>query len=88
MKKSKSFEEQISFALKHAEPGTAVPDSSTKLGADETTSCESNENFEDLGSSDLGRHRQVEEECICLNRLIAELSRAKALLQDILAEMR
>lgn len=86
MKRSKYTEEQIAFALKQAELGTAVPEVCRKMGVSEATFYNWKKKFGGLGPSELRRLRQLEEECNRLKRLVADLSLDKAMLQDVLAK--
>lgn len=85
MKRSKYTEEQIAFALKQAELGTAVPEVCRKMGVSEATFYNWKKKFGELGPSELRRLRQLEEECNRPKRLVADLSLDKAMLQDVLA---
>jgi len=67
VKRSKYTEEQIAFALKQAELGTAVPEVCRKMGVSEATFYNWKKKFGGLGPSELRRLRQLEEEC---NRLM------------------
>ncbi|AUL46139.1 transposase [Bordetella trematum] len=86
VKRSKYTEEQIAFALKQAELGTAVPEVCRKMGVSEATFYNWKKKFGGLGPSELRRLRQLEEECNRLKRLVADLSLDKAMLQDVLAK--
>lgn len=86
MKRSKYTEEQIAFALKQAELGTAVPEVCRKMGVSEATFYNWKKKFGGLSPSELRRLRQLEEECNRLKRLVADLSLDKAMLQDVLAK--
>ncbi|MNX55642.1 Transposase [compost metagenome] len=86
MKRSKHVEEQIAFALKQAELGTAVPEVSRKIGISEATFYNWKKKFRGLGPSELRRLRQLEEERNRLKRLVANLSLDKAMLQDVLTK--
>lgn len=86
MKRSKYTEEQIAFALKQAELGTAVPEVCRKMGVSEATFYNWKKKFGGLGPSELRRLRQLEEECNRLKRLVADQSLDKAMLQDVLAK--
>lgn len=86
MKRSKYTEEQIAFALKQAELGTAVPEVCRKMGVSEATFYNWKKKFGGLGPSELRRLRQLEEECNRLKRLVADLSLDKAMLQDVPAK--
>mgnify|MGYP004537442431 CR=1 FL=1 len=86
MRKSHYTEEQIAFALKQAELGTAVAEVCRKMGISEATFFRWKQKYGGLGPSELRRLRQLEEENIKLKRLVADLSLDKAMLQDVLAK--
>lgn len=86
MERSKHVEEQIAFALKQAELGTAVPEVCRKIGISEATFYNWKKKFRGLGPSELRRLRQLEEERNRLKRLVADLSLDKAMLQDVLTK--
>jgi putative transposase len=86
MKKSKFTEQQIAFALKQAELGTAVDEVCRKLGISEATFYNWKKKYGGLGPSELRRLRQLEEENNKLKRLVADLSLDKAMLQDVLSK--
>jgi putative transposase len=86
MKKSKFTEQQIAFALKQAELGTAVDEVCRKLGISEATFYNWKKKYGGLGPSELRRLRQLEEENNQLKRLVADLSLDKAMLQDVLSK--
>lgn len=62
MKKSKFTEEQIAFALKQAESGTAVEEICRKMGISQATFYAWRKKFGGLGVAELRRLRQPEEE--------------------------
>jgi putative transposase len=86
VKRSKYTEEQIALALKHAELGTAVAEICRKMGVSEATFYNWKKKFGGPAPRKLRRLRQLEEECNRLKRLVADLSRDKAMLQDIPAK--
>ena len=86
MKKSKFTEEQIAFALKHAESGTRVEEVCRKMGISQATFYAWRKKFGGLGVSELRRLRQLEEENRKLKQLVADLSLDKAMLQDVLTK--
>lgn len=86
MKKSKFTEEQIAFALKQAELGTAVEEVCRKMGISDATFYNWKKKYGGLGPSELRRLKQLEEENAKLKRLVADLSLDKAMLQDVLAK--
>lgn len=86
MKKSRFTEEQIAFALRQAESGTAIHEITRKLGISEQTFYRWKKKFAGLGVSELRRLKQLEEENRKLKRLVADLSLDKQILQDVLSK--
>ena len=84
MKKSKFTEEQIAFALRQADLGTPVAEVCRKMGVSEATYFRWKQKYGGLGPSELRKVRQVEEENQKLERLVADLSLDKAMLQEVL----
>ncbi len=74
MKKSKYTEQQIAFALKQAELGAPVEEVCRKLGISDATFYNWKKKYGGLGSSELWRLRQLEEENSKLKRLVVDLS--------------
>jgi putative transposase len=86
MKKSKYTEEQIAFALRQAEAGTPVERVCRKLGVSQATFFRWKKRFGGMGTAELRRLRQLEEENRKLKQLVADPSLDKAMLQDVLAK--
>jgi putative transposase len=86
VKKSRFTEEQIAYALKQAELGTAVPEICRKMGIAEATFYNWKKKYGDLGPSELKRLRVLEEENRKLKQLVADLSLDKAMLQEVVAK--
>lgn len=86
MKKSRFTEEQIAYALKQAELGTAVAEICRKMGISEATFYVWKKKYGGLGPSELKRLRQLEEENRKLKQLVADLSLDKAMLQEVVAK--
>lgn len=86
MNKSRFTEEQIAFALKQAELGTAVPEICRKMGISDATFYNWKKKYGGLGPSELKRLRQLEEENRKLKQLVADLSLDKAMLQEVVAK--
>lgn len=84
MKKSKFTEAQIAFALKQAETGTQVDEICRKLGISQATFFNWKKKFGGLGTNELRKLRQLEEENRPLKQLVADLSLDKQMLQDVL----
>jgi len=86
MKRSKFTEEQIAFALKQAELGTPVSEVIRKMGITEQTYYRWKKKYGGLGTSELRRLRQLEEENKRLKQMVADLSLDKHMLQEVLSK--
>jgi putative transposase len=86
MKRSKFSEDQIAFALKQAELGTAVDEVCRKVGICKATFYLWRKKYQNLGPSELRRLRQLEEENRKLKHIVADLSLDKAMLQAVVAK--
>jgi putative transposase len=84
MKKTKYTDEQIAYALKQAETGTAVAEVCRKMGISEATYYNWKKKYGGLGVSELRRLKQLEEENARLKRMVADLSLDKQMLQEVL----
>lgn len=84
MKKSQFSEEQIAFALQQASHGTPVAEVIRKMGVSEQTFYRWKKKYSGLGSSEIRRLRQLEEENRKLKQMVADLSLDKHMLQDFL----
>lgn len=86
MKKSKFTDQQIAFALKQAETGTPIDEVCRKLGISQQTFYRWKKKFAGLGTEELRRLKQLEEENRRLKSLVADLSLDKQILQDVLSK--
>ena len=84
MKKSRFTEEQVAYALRQTESGTAVADVSRQLGISEATFYVWKKKYAHLGVSELRRLRQLEDENGRLKRLVADLTLDKHMLAEAL----
>ena len=84
MKKSRFTEEQIAFALKQAETGTPVAEVLRRMGISEQTFYRWKKLYGGLGTGELRRLKQLEDENGKLKRLVADLTLDKTMLQDAL----
>jgi putative transposase len=84
VKRSKFSEEQIAYALRQAESGTAVADVCRQLGISEATYFNWKKKYAHLGVSELRRLRQVEDENRRLKQLVADLTLDKHMLSEAL----
>ena len=86
MKKSKFSEEQIAYALRQAESGTAVADICRQLGISDATFCVWKKRFAHLGVSELPKLRSLEEENRRLKQVVADLTLDKHMLSEALRQ--
>ena len=86
MKKSRYTEEQIAFAQKQAETGTAVAEVIRRMGVSEQTFYRWKKVYGGLGVCELRRVKQLEDENRKLKQLVADLSLDKHILQDVLSK--
>ena len=84
--KKRFTEEQIAFAMRQAETGTAVAEVCRKMGISEATFYNWKKKYGGLGVSELRRLKQLEEENRKLKQLVADLSLDKKMLQDVLSK--
>ena len=84
MKKGRFTEEQIAFALRQAETGTAVAEVIRKMGLSEQTFYRWKKQYAGMGVAELRRLKQLEEENRKLKQLVADLSLDKVMLQDVI----
>ena len=84
MKRKRYSDEQIAFALRQADSGTAVEEICRKLGVSEATFYRWKKQFAGMGMVEFRRLKQLEEENTKLKRLVADLSLDKTMLQDVL----
>ncbi len=85
-KQSKFTEEQITFALRQADAGLPVEDICRKLGVSPATFFRWKQKYGQMGTAELRRLRQLEEENRKLKQLVADLSLDKKMLQDVLGK--
>jgi putative transposase len=84
MKKTKFTEQQIAFAIKQAETGTAVAEVCRKMGISEATFYNWKKKYGGLGVTELRRLRQLEDENSKLKQIVADLTLDKLMLQEVL----
>jgi putative transposase len=85
MKRSLFSEEQIAYALKQNELGSTVDGVCRKMDLGEATFYLWKKKYQNLGSSEVQRLRQLEEENRKLKQIVADLSLDKAMLQAVVA---
>jgi len=81
MKKSHFTEEQIAYALRQAETGTAVTEVCRAMGVSEQTYYRWKKQYGGLGVQEIRRLKLLEEENRKLKQLVADLSLDKLMLQ-------
>ena len=86
MKRKRFSEEQIAFALRQAETGTAVKEIIRKLGITEQTFYRWKKKYAGMGVAEVRKLKSLEEENRRLKQLVADLSLDKAMLQDVLSK--
>ena len=84
MRKSKHTEEQIAFALRQAQTGTRVEQICRKSGVSQATFYNWKKKYGDLGVSELRRLKQLEAENARLEKMVADLSLGKEMLEDVI----
>ncbi len=84
MKSSRYTAEQVAFAMRQAESGTAVSEICRKMGIAEQTFYRWKKKFSGMGVAEVRRLRVLEEENRKLKQLVADLSLDKQMLQDVL----
>ena len=84
MKRSTFSEEQVAYALRQAEAGTAVADVCRPIGVSDATFYVWKKKYAHLGVSERRRVRQLEEENTRLKRRVADLSLDKHMLSEAL----
>ena len=84
--KRRFTQEQIAFALRQAEGGTAIEEILRRLGISEATFYRWRKKYAGLGVAEMRRLRQLEEENRRLKRLVADLVLDKQMLQDVLSK--
>lgn len=86
MKKTRYTEQKIAFALQRAEHGVPVKEVIRKMGITEQTFYRWKKKYAGLGSSELRRMKQLEEENRQLKQMVADLSLDKHMLQDVITK--
>ncbi len=86
MKQKRYTDEQIAFALRQAESGTAVAEICRKLGVSEPTFYRWKKQFAGMGTVEIRRLKQLEEENAKLKRLYADAMLDNTALKDLLAK--
>ena len=81
-------DEQMVYALRQAEAGTAVVEGCRRTGITEQTFYRWKRKFAGLGVAELRRLRQVEAENRRLKQVVADLTLDKHMLQEVIRKQR
>jgi len=84
MKKSRFTEEQITFALRRVDSGTAVVEVCRQMGISEATFYVWKRKYGNLGVTELRQLRQLQDENARLKRLVADLTLDRHILQEVI----
>ena len=84
MKRKRSTEERIAFALRQADSGTTVEEICRKMGVSEPAFYRWKKQFVGMGVTEIRRLNQLEEENGTLKKVVADLTLDKTMLQDVL----
>jgi putative transposase len=83
MRRPRYQDEQITYALRQAESGTAVADVCRQLGISEATFYVWKKRFGQMGVGEVRELRQLRDENAKLKRLVADLTLDKHILTEI-----
>jgi putative transposase len=83
MKRSRFTDEQVAYALRQVDGGTAVADVCRQMGISEATFYVWKKKYANLGGTEIRELRQLREENAKLKRLVADLSLDKHILAEI-----
>ena len=86
MKRKRYSGEQIVYALRQVESGSAAEEICRKLGVSEQTFYRWKKKYSGVGVSELRELRQLREENRKLKLLVADLSLDKHILQEVLSK--
>lgn len=83
MARKRFTEEQIAFALRQHESGTAIAEIVRKMGISEQTFYRWKKKFAGMGVAEVRKLKSLEEENKKLKQLVADLALDKKMLQDV-----
>ena len=86
MPRKRFTDAQIAMVVREIENGARVQEVSRKLGVTENTLYNWKRKYAGMGTTEIRRLRQLEEENGRLKKLVAELSLDKVMLQDVLSK--
>ena len=84
MRKSRFTEEQIAYAIRQVEQGTPAAELCRKMGISEQTFYAWKKKYAGMGTIELRRVRQLEDENRRLKGVVADLTLDKHMLQEVL----
>lgn len=84
--KKRYSEEQIAYALKRNETGTAISEICREMGVSEASFYNWKKKYAGMGVTELRRMKALEEENRQLKKLVADLSLDKHMLQEVLSK--
>ena len=84
--KKRYTEQQIAFALRQAEAGTAVAEIVRKMEVSEATFYRWKKRFAGMGVPEIRRLKQLEDENRRLKQLVADLTLDRQMLQEALSK--
>ncbi len=84
--KKRFTEEQITYAMRQHESGTAVSEICRTMGISEPTFYNWKKKYAGMGVSELRKMRGLEQENSKLKKLVADLSLDKHILQEVIAK--
>jgi putative transposase len=86
VKKKRFTPEQVAFAMRQHESGTAVSEIVRKMAMTEPTFYRWKKQYAGMGVAEVRRLRLLEEENRKLKQLVADLSLDQKMLQDVLSK--
>jgi putative transposase len=78
--------QQISYALRQAEQGTAVAEICRKMGVSDAAFYTWKKKYAGMGMAELRRVKQLEDENRRLKHVVADLTLDKQMLQEVLSK--
>lgn len=84
MKGKRFSDEQIAAAIMQVNSGTPIEEVTRKMGVAQATFYRWKKRYDGMGTSEIRRLRQLEQECTKLKQLVADLSLDKHILQEAL----
>ena len=86
MPRKRFSDSQITLVVKELESGASVTDLSRKLGVSEATLYNWKKKYSGMGTPEMRKLRQLEQENAKLKKVVADLTLDKVMLQDVLSK--